>query len=196
MMGKSLELLGLASFNVFLGLVLTVTFLNNDGDKTPSRLTETSVSAFVHEMNKIRLGQDPAADSFAVTEWLMEHIDETSKFIITSNLTPLNGMPVEEKSELGRMEYISNALKEMKAIQARESNLNIEYVKIDETGMNASVIYTNMEKGNVPYNNEGTEVMMPVAGTSYCEQKVALRNKVIVVTGTACTSHVSIAQTY
>jgi|GEM_PF-1461439 hypothetical protein len=196
MMGKSLELLGLAGFNVFLGMVLTVSFLNGNSDSSPSRLTETSVQAFVTEMDRVNLGTDPAMDSYSVTTWMMDHLDENSKFIINTNIAPANGEPREENVELGRMEYISHVLLEMKTMRDRESNVHIEYVKIDETGQTASVMYTNMEKGNIPYQNEGEEYMMPVSGTSYCEQQLALKDKVIRVLGTTCTSNVSLAQTY
>lgn len=196
MMGKSLELLGLAGFNVFLGMVLTVTFLNNQNDQSPSRLSEASISSFVTEMDRVNLGTDPSMDSYSITTWLMEHLDENSVFLININISPANGEPREEQVELKRMEYISHILQEIKTMRDRESSVHIEQVKIDETGQTASVIYTNMEKGNIPYASEGGEYMMPVAGTSYCEQQIALRDKVIVVTGTTCTSNVTMAQTY
>ena len=196
MMGKSLELLGLASFNVFLGLVLTTTFLSRNNEQSPSRLTEASVSAFVEEMNRVSAGAMPESDSYSVTTWLMSHVDENSKFTTNMNISPANGEPREEKMEMGRMDFIGHVLQEMKAVQNRESSVHIEYVRVEDSGTTASVVFTNMEKGEVPYANEGEEYMIPVTGTSYCEQQLALKNKVIMVTGGVCTSNVSMAQAY
>ena len=47
--GKSFELMGLATFNLFLAMVLSVTFLSQAEKKTLNKLTETNIGAFVAE---------------------------------------------------------------------------------------------------------------------------------------------------
>ena len=196
MMGRSLELLGMASFNVFLGLVLTVTFLNQNGNEKPSRLTEARITEFVTEMTHIALGNNPQLDQLGITTWLMDHLEENSSFSNNMNVLQANGQTREEKLEMNRMDYISHVLGEIKTVKSREANLHIEYIKIEESGKGASVIFTSMEKGRIPVVNEDTSYEIPVSGTSYCEQKIILDKKIIKVSNATCTTNVSMTESY
>lgn len=193
---RSLELLGLACFNTFLGLTLTVTFMSQNGGKTPSRLTETSVTNFITEMTDVALGKKPDLDQYGITTWFMDHIDDSGKFITTMNISQPTGENKQETLEMNRMDYISYILKDIKTVKTRESTFNVEYVKIDEGGKSASVVFTNMEKASVPISDKDGEYMIPVTGTSYCEQTLALRGSTIKVSNSTCTTNVSMSESY
>lgn len=195
MFGKSLELLGMAGFNVFLGLTLTVTFLNQNGGKAaPNRLTEERVSMFVTEMTDVALGKNPELDQFAVTTWLMKHLDDDSLFLTNMNIAKPDGNETQEKLEMNRMDYISHVLKDNKAVKNREATLHIEYVKIEEGGKTALVVFTSREKASVPVSSDGHEYEIPISGTSYCEQKITMRDTVIKVSSANCTTNVRMAE--
>lgn len=196
MMGRSLELMGMASFNVFLGMVLTVTFLNQGGGNKPSRLSEESVSAFIQEMAEVAHGKKEGLDQYGITTWFMDHIDDNSLFTATVNIAQANGDENQQTLEMNRMNYISHILQEIKGVQERESHLNIEYVKINEDGRTASVIYTSIDKGRMPVADQGTGYTVPVTGMSYCEQKVALRNATMKVSGGNCTTNITVAESF
>ena len=194
--GKSLELLGMAGFNVFLGLVLTTTFLNQNSDNAPRRLTEASVSGFVTEMTDVALGKKADLDQYGMTTWLMKHLDENISVMTNMNITQPNGETREENLQMGRMDYISHILKDNKAVKDREASLHIEYVNIEQGGKTASVVFTSQEKANVPMVSEGGEYMIPITGTSYCEQTLSLRETTIIVSSANCTMNVSMAGSY
>ena len=194
--GKSLELLGMASFNVFLGLVLTTTFLNQNSDSSPRRLTEASVTHFVTEMTDVALGKKADLDQYGMTTWLMKHLDENISVTTNMNITDQNGMAREESLQMGRMDYISHILKDNKAVKDRQATLHIEYIKVEEGGQDASVIFTSQEKANVPMASEGGDYVMPISGTAYCEQKLALREAIITVSASHCTMNVSMSESY
>lgn len=196
-MGKSLELLGMAGFNAFLGLTLTVTFLSqHDGKDGPTRLTEARVSTFVAEMTDVALGKHPDLDQYGITTWFMKHLDENSKFSTNMNIAKSDGQESQEKMEMGRMDYISHVLKDNKAVKNREATLHIEYVKIGEGGKSASVVFTSMEKASVPVKRDDQEYEIPITGTSYCEQQLVLQDTTIRVTGVSCTTNVRMTENF
>lgn len=196
MMGRSLELMGMASFNVFLGLVLTVTFLSQNGSDKPTRLTEDGISTFIQEMADVAQGKRPELDQYGITTWFMDHIEDQSRFTATVNISQPNGTDNQRTLDMDRMNYISHVLQELKMVQERESRLNIEYVKINDDGRTASVVFTSLEKGRMPVADQGTEYTIPVTGMSYCEQKIALRNAVMKVSGGTCTTNITLSESF
>lgn len=193
---RSLELLGLASFNLFLGMILTVTFISQGGQPKSPRLTEENVSAFIHDMTDTALGLKPGMDQYATTMWFMDHLSEASTFKTNMNIEQAQGGTRAETVEMGRMDYIGQILKDQKAVQKRESHVNIEYVKIEEDGNSAAAVFTSIEKGMISMTSDAGTYEMPVRGTSFCEHRLALRNKKIVVSGGTCTTHVDATQVY
>lgn len=193
---RSLELLGLASFNVFLGMILTVTFISQGGQPKSARLTEENISTFIQEMTNTALGLKPGMDQYATTMWFMDHLSESSAFKTNMNIAQANGGTRESTLEMGRMDYIGQILKDQRTVQKRESHVTVEYVKIADNGQDASVIFTSIEKGVIPMSTEAGSYEMPVSGTSYCEHKLGIRNNKIVVSGGTCTTNVNASQSY
>lgn len=201
--GKSLELLGMVGFNIFLGMTLTVTFLGGDGNNAPTRLTEATVSNFVKDMTEVALGKNPAPDEknlaldqYAITTWLMRHVNEDSQFLANVNITQPNGMNRQETLQMNRLDYISQVLKDNKAVKSREADLHVEYVRIDAGGKGASVVFTSMEKARLPIPSENGSYEIPVTGTSYCEQKLVIEDTIIKVSSSSCTSNVSLSENF
>ncbi len=193
---KTAELLGLAGFNVFLGMMLTVTFLGEGGKPQATRMTEASVSAFINDMTNTALGLKPDMDQYATTMWFMDHLSETSTFKTSTNIEQADGKIREASAEMSRMDYISNILKEQKTVQKRESQIKIEYVKLEDEGKLASVIFTSVESGVIPMSSEAGSYEVPVRGTSFCEHKLVFKDRKIVVSGGSCTTNIDARQAY
>lgn len=196
MMGKSVELLGMACFNVFLGMILTVSFVSQATKNGPSLLTEASVSDFVSEMTNVSWGKKADMDQYGITTWFMDHIVDSGTFTNTINISQPNGEDSQQVLEMDRMKYISQVLQEMKAVQNHHGQLNIEYVKIDDGGQSASVVFTSLERGDMPVASEGTEYTIPVTGMSYCEQKIILQGKLMKVVNGTCTTNVTLTESF
>lgn len=194
---RTFELLGLASFNVFLGMVLTVTFIGQSGGKPQAtHMTEASINNFVRDMNNVALGLKPDMDQYATTMWFMDHLSETSTFKSNTHIEQADGRTREATNEMGRMDYISNILKEQKSVQKREATVNIEYVKIAEEGKAASVIFTSVESGMIPYATEAGSYEVPIRGTSFCEQDLIFKDQKIIVSGSKCTTNIDAREAY
>jgi len=193
-MGKSFELLGLAAFNVFLALILAVTFLGGDKERVPERLTEAHVAKFINEVNDISRGNRRDMDNFSITSYFMQHIADNGKFvnIVQYNLPRIETQ--EQVLEMGKLDFISHILKGMNA-EREETIVNIEHIEIIDNGRSAHIITTNFEKGVLPFDDgSGRPHMMPVSGQSFCEQKIAINGRRIQITGANCTTAVQLAE--
>lgn len=193
---KTFELLGLAGFNVFLGMMLTVTLFDKGEQPKASRMTEASINAFINDMTHMALGLKPEMDQYATTMWFMDHLSETSKFKTNTNIEQADGRIREARAEMGRMDYISNILKEQKTVQKRATQVKVEYVKIEDEGKMASVIFTSEESGMIPLNSEAGSYEVPVRGTSFCEHQLEFKDHKIIVAGGTCTTNIDARQAY
>lgn len=194
-MGKSLELLGLASFNVLIALMLSAAFFSHGGGKM-NRLTEGAVKDFIVEVSDISAGKREDLDSYKITSYFMEHIAPDSRFKTTMRYS-IPDMPADERDmELDRASFISQTLQGLKAMDGRETAVRVEFVQIGEGGKSAVATTTNMERGMMPVDDgSGTVNMMPVQGTSYCEQKIILSEKhVVQMAGATCTTDLSFTE--
>ena len=194
-MGKSLELLGLASFNVLIALVLSVTFLSRGGGKI-DHLTEANVTSFVQEMSDISGGKRPEMDPYSVTSYFMDHIAPEGKFKTTLRYSIPEMEDSEREMEMDKMNFISHTLQGLQTMADRETLVKVEYVHIDDSGKSAAVTTTNYERGLMPVDDGSGEVnMMPVQGTSYCEQKIILSDKrQIQVKNATCTTELTFSE--
>ncbi len=193
----------MVSFNIFLGMTLTVTFLGQNSESAPTRLTEANVSAFVKEMTNVTLGKNPdpeqtgtVLDQYGITTWFMRHLNEDSTFQASINISQPNGLNRQEKLDMNRLDYISQVLKDNKSVKSREATLHVEYVRIDAGGKGASVVFTTMEKARVPVPSENGGYEIPVTGTSYCEQKIVIQDTLIKLSTSNCTSNVSMSENF
>ena len=194
-MGKSLELLGLASFNVMIALVLSVAFLSHAGGKM-DRLTEASVTAFITEVSEISAGKRKDMDPYSITSYFMTHITQDGSFKTTLRYS-IPEMPDDERQmEMDKMNFISHTLQGLQTMADRETMVKVEFVQIEDGGKSAAITTTNYERGMMPVDDgSGTVNMMPVQGTSYCEQKVILNDKrLIQMAGATCTTDITFSE--
>lgn len=196
-MGKSLELLGLAAFNVFIALILSATFLAKSGPSV-SALTEDNIRAFVTEAAAVSGGQRQDMDSYGVTDYFMGHIADDGLF--TSTIAyDMPDMPASERTmEMDKMKFISNVLQGIQSMTRHETAVDIEYIKITDNGKSAHVVTTNYERGVMPMDDGmGESNMVPVTGTSYCEQTLVLSGKnVIQMAGAKCNTNIDFSDAY
>ena len=193
--GKSLELLGLASFNILIALVLSVTFLSHAGGKM-DRLTEAGVTDFITEVSEISSGKRKDMDTYSVTAYFMDHIAQDGMFKTTLRYS-IPEMPDDVRlMEMDKMNFISHTLQGLQTMADRETLVKVDFVQIENDGKSAAVTTTNYERGMMPVDDgSGTVNMMPVQGTSYCEQKVILNDKRIMqMAGATCTTDIAFSE--
>ncbi len=192
-MGKSFELLGMAAFNTFLGLILAVTFLSQAGKNAVTSFTDQSVRAFVNEMTHMISKSNQEFDDYALTDYFMNHIDDAGRFTTTVSYSLPNAE--EEKKEtldMDKIKYISQVIQARKAMNQRGLETVIEYVDVDDSGKKATVITTNTERGMMKMTQEdGTYTEVPVTGISYCEQALTFDGKRIKIASATCSTTVN-----
>jgi len=194
-MGKSFELLGLITFNVFIALILSATFLSSAGKGSaaiPDRLTEPYVASFIEEFAAITGGQRGDMDSYALADYFMNHLGKESHFITTLRYS-IPDQPEERRTlEMDRTTFIGNVMQGQKAMDKHETKVQIEYIDISDDEKSATVLVTNYERGLMPVDDgAGNEVIMPVQGTSYCEQKLSIDEKFLIrIDGATCTTDI------
>ena len=195
-MGKSFELLGLMTFNVFLALVLSATFLSGSDPLTIKTLTESHVENFLHEMSDISSGEGDITD-YDITRYFMNHIAENGNFISTLSYSMGNGNEQEKELAMNKNEFISHVVEGLKSMQNRETLVQVEHIEINAAGKAAKVVMTNYERGVMPMDNGFGEVaMVPVQGTSYCEQELVLTDSVIQLQSAQCSTQMSFSDSY
>lgn len=194
-MGKSFELLGLAAFNLFLALILSVTFLSGGG-KNPDqgRLTESRVTSFIQEVTDISTGKRSDMDRYSITSFFMDHIADNGKFINTVQYDLPRVQAQEQVLEMNKLSFISHILQGMDT-EREEAEIHIEYIEILDEGRTAKIITTNTERGMMPYDDgSGRPQYMPVRGQSFCEQTLALNNRHIQMVEATCSTAIQLAR--
>lgn len=198
-MGKSFELLGLITFNVFIALILSATFLGSAGKgpaAIPDRLTEPYVTSFIEEFAAITGGQRSDMDSYALADYFMNHLGEESRFTTTLRYS-IPDQPEEKRTlEMDRTAFIGNVMQGQKTMDKHETKVQIEYINISDDEKSATVLITNYERGLMPVDDgAGNEVIMPVQGTSYCEQKLSLDEKSLIrIEGATCMTDIAFSE--
>lgn len=185
-MGKSLELLGLVSLNVLVAMMLSVAFLPRGG--STGALTEANVRNFIADMSSVSAGERKDMDSYGIADYFMDHIAPDSVFKTTLRYNIPEMPENEQQMQMDKMEFISRTLQSMRAMDERETKVNVEYIQIAQDGRSAAVTTTNYERGLMPVDDgSGAVDMMPVYGTSYCEQKIVLtETRTIALSGATC----------
>lgn len=196
-MGKSFELLGLATFNIFIAIIAATTFMS--GEKVGvSQLNESNVKAFINEVTEVSGGLREDMDSYSIVTYFMKHIKEDGHFISRIDYSIPDYPETTRDLEMDRDTYISHIIQAMNDFEKHEAAVRIENVEIQENGRSALVITTNYERGVIPVQDiMGDAQMLPVTGTSYCEQEVVLSDKKIIQMAEAqCNTSIAFADAY
>jgi len=196
-MGKSIELLGLAAVNIIIAMVLSATFLTKS-DTAVKELTQANVEQFVNDVAQVSGGLREDMDQFSITKYFMKHIAEEGMFISTIEYA-MPDMPSSERTlEMDKMNFISHVLQGMGTMNKHETAVQIEYIKIVDNGKRATVMTTNYERGVMPVEDGfGDTQMMPITGTSYCEQELVLSTgNVIQMAGANCDTDINFTNSY
>lgn len=196
-MGRSFELLGLAAFNIFIAMILAVTFISSNAAETHKTLTEANVREFIMEVANISSGQRRDLDAYAITSYFMNHIADGSRFRTVMQYE-IPDMPRSERElEMDKMNFISHLLQGTQLVSRYETRVDIDYVRIAADGKRATAMTTSYERGLMPVDDgSGTEQMMPVMGASYCEQAIVLADQSIKMAGAQCTTSISFETGY
>lgn len=193
-MGKSFELLGMMAFQTFLLLIVSVSIMATSKEKMQKELTRTTVENFIYELYDITGGRNKEIDAYGVTEYLMAHLSQNGEYktVMSINDDRLRDLP-EEEIVMDKLEYISNVLQGLKAIEQHDAQIRIEQVDIKPDGKEALVYLTNYEEGSMPVPNEnGSYDIIPMAGTSYCKQLLTLtEKKTIQLSSESCTTDIT-----
>lgn len=197
-MGKSFELLGLATFNIILAVILSATFFGKAGPGMAGHLTKENVTQFVEEVTAISNGQREDMDDYDITAFFMRHIADSSQFKSEIRYSAPDTDIRSREMKMSKNSYIGNVLNGLKNMESQETRVVIDFIKIGENGKKASVQFTSFERGVLPYDNGFGEIqMVPVNGVSYCEQDIILNDrKLIQMAGANCTTDMEILNTF
>ena len=139
-------------------------------------------------MNDVMNGEKDNMDIYQITKYLSKHISQKGTY--KTNMTYSYDMfdPQSEQSTMGRKEYIATVLASLGKIEAHETSLRLENISISDDGKKATIIVSSYEEGRmpVPFFNDSDKTI-PMTGTSYCEQTLALTSEnIIELTGATC----------
>jgi hypothetical protein len=158
-------------------------------------MTQDHVASFIHEMNEVSSGVRADMDQFNVTKYFMAHVDDQGEFVQTVKYD-IPQVPAQERTmKMGKMDYISHVLKELGSPGDHRSQVDIQNIDIAADGREATVVVINHENGEIPVQDmSGSSSMVPVNGTSYCEQTLVMKDKDIVMQKANCTTSLDYAQ--
>lgn len=198
---KIFEVMGFATFNIMVAIVLSTTFFSKTGEST--RITELNkkhVEGFIETIADISAGQIENMDSFGITTYFMRHISDNGHFTSTINYNISGNFNdnKEEVMEMDKLGFISHVLNNLKGMQHHETKVNIDYIEISKDKKSASAIITTYERGMMPTVSAfGEDAMVPVSGTSFCEQQFAINDeKILQVTGATCSTNLDFSTEY
>lgn len=198
-MVKTVELMGLATFNIFVALTLSATVLSGaNKENTNSVLTESNITTFINDVATISGGLKTDMDEHNIVEYFIAHMTKEGRVKASISYKMDNQDEQQRDMDMGRMDYISHILQGMKTMQKHETKTRIDYIKVAEDGKSARVVTTNYERGIMPTEDAfGDMVAMPVLGTSYCEQNIVLSpDRVIQMDGAECTTSISFEESF
>ncbi len=189
--GKSFELMGMAAFNMFLAMILSVTFMSQSGNSSLNRLTEENISQFIKESTAISSGTREGMDQLGIAEYLMKHIQDGSIFKSTVQIDIENAAEKERDLAFDKKNYIGHVLEGLKAMKDHEESTRIENIQIADGATHAKVITSSVERGSLQVDaGTGEPVMTPVRGISYCEQNIILKDRTIRMAGAVCSTSI------
>ena len=196
-MGKSFELLGLATFNIFIAIIAATTFMSGENIGV-SKLDRSNVTAFINEVTQVSGGLREDMDPYSVAMYFKKHIKEDGKFVSRIDYSIPDYPETTRDLEMDRETYISHVLQVMKDFDKHEAAVRVENVEIMNDGRAALVVTTNYERGVIPVQGiMGDAQMLPVTGTSFCEQEVVLSDKKIIQMAEAeCKTNIAFADAY
>lgn len=189
-MVKTVELMGLATMNIFVALTLSVTVLHKTDANAAHALTESNITAFVNEVATVSAGLNPDMDQHTMVEYMMDRMTEDGQYKTTLNYKIGGSGEQQRELEMNRLELISHALQGQKTMKKHETKTEINKISINPDGRSAAIVITNYERGTMPTDDGfGDTAMVPVLGMSYCEQKIVLSGKnQLQIDGAQCTT--------
>ncbi len=203
---KIFEAMAFTTFNIMVAIVLSSTFFNKaekSTDVTITALNETHITKFIEHMTDMTSGKGKSFDAYGITTYLMAHIADDSAFASTisyniPNDSDDNSDVQEEVMDMDKMAFIQHVLESNKSMQDHESAVSIDFIEIAADKRTASAIITTHERGMMPTVTEfGEDTLIPVTGTSFCEQKFSLSDKhVLQITGASCATDMDFSTEY
>lgn len=155
-------------------------------------LTEDNVTAFINQTTSVTSGQENGMSIDEIKEYLDKHLEKKSRFRSTIRYN-VPGYPSQQASlSLQKQEFIDNVEKGSQTLQNYDTTVEIKNIQISRDKSKATVQTASMEKGTmpVPGENGGTD-MVPVEGSSTCNQVIMLNNGVIQMYSAQCVTDIS-----
>ncbi|HTK84940.1 MAG TPA: hypothetical protein VL625_07630 [Patescibacteria group bacterium] len=191
MMGSTIKLLGLASFNAFVALALSASYLTHYAGKMQT-LSNENVTAFVREFAGVTTGQRGDMDEHEMIGYFVTHVSEGASFSTTVN-SSMEGVS-KPANKMRRKEFIASTLRTIRDKGPHPASVTVEDVKISGDGHEATAITTINEKSALEFKNpaDGEPGVSAVSATSYCNETVKLSNEhVIQIQSETCTTTIA-----
>lgn len=178
----------------FIPAMMALPFTANAGSGDYiSALTEENISQFLEETRTLASSSDMGFYSEDRKAYFTRHIAPKAKFTSKTRFE-LPGYPVKE----GEMSYdkevfIQNVTDGNGTLEEYSVEIDIEEVDISNSGRSATVRTNITETGRLPWPNEqGGEKLIPVKGTTACEQGLAISpTNYIQMTSANCETQIS-----
>jgi hypothetical protein len=124
----------------------------------------------------------------------MKHIDDSSTFTTSLEYDIPNVDGEKHTLELGKKDYISHVLEDVKHVKGAEATTNIEDIHIESGATRARVVTTSYERGEMSVTGaDENPTTLPVRGISYCEQTIVLKDHTIRMAGATCSTNIQSA---
>lgn len=190
--------MGLATFNIFIAMVLSTTVLSKAGEDEVTSLNQSNIAGFVNDIADVTAGLRQDMDEHSVVTYLLNHLTEGGRYKTVIDYSLSQAGTQERELEMDRMGFISHVLQGIKSMQKHEALVDIEYINIEPDGQSATIMITNYERGLMPAQDEfGDTNMVPVLGTSFCEQRLVLGDKNnIQMDGATCTTTIDFEEAF
>ncbi len=147
-----------------------------DKDGRTRSLSKSNVQDFLETMREIGTGENIDMEDADVREYLDKHIADKAHY--ESAITyEIPGMPRQEtQASLTKEQYIETLLNDLPNMQSYEAEVSINDIKITSSGRIADLKTVITESGTLPWgeNEDGSPRLIPVKGTSQCDQKVVI----------------------
>ena len=144
-----------------------------------THLTEDNIALFLEETKAVSLGKRDDMLPEDIGTYLDRHLAPKGSFHSKTKFE-IPGYPEQEtEMKLDRDEYISQVLEGQNLIADYETTIEIKKIKIENGGRSATVTTVSTDHGKMPWpDGQGEEKMVPIKGSSECEQRliVSLKN--------------------
>ena len=155
-----------------------------------TQLNENNIALFLEETKTVSLGKRDDMLPEDIETYLARHLAPKGSFKSKTKFE-IPGYPNQDmEMKLSREEYIKSILDGQNLISDYETTIEIKKMEIENGGRAANVTTISTDHGKMPWpNGQGEDKLVPMKGTSECEQRLIVSfNNYIQMANATCTT--------